>query len=121
MSATAAATYTATTTASTTANIAARSLTVSAAGVNEVYNGTTTATVTLSDDRASGDSLNTSYTSASFADKNVGTGKPVSVSGIAVTGTDASNYTANTTANTTAAITSATVTAIITADNKTYD
>src|SRR5258705_10930526 len=120
MSATAAATYTATTTASTTANIAARSLTVSAAGVNEVYNGTTTATVTLSDDRASGDSLNTSYSSASFADKNVGTSKPVNVSAIAVTGTDAANYTFNTTASATADITRATVTALTTAENKIY-
>src|SRR5206468_9427438 len=121
VSGTDAANYTANTTASTTANITTRSLTVSATGVSKVYDGTTTATVTLSDDRASGDSLNTSYASASFADKNAGTGKPVSVSGIAVTGTDASNYTANTTASTTAAITSATVTALITADNKIYD
>src|SRR5206468_4228212 len=104
-----------------TANITARALAVSATGVNKVYGGTTTATVTLTDDRASGDSLNTSYTNASFADKNVGTGKPVSVSGIAVTGTDASNYTFNPTANTTADITKATVTALITADSKIYD
>jgi hypothetical protein len=39
----------ASTSASSTANITARSLSVSATGVNKVYNGTTSATVTLSD------------------------------------------------------------------------
>jgi hypothetical protein len=42
---------------------------------------------------------------ASFADKNVGNGKAVSVSGISVGGGDASNYSFNATANTTANIT----------------
>src|SRR5206468_1930643 len=89
-----AANYTANTTTSTTANITARSLTVSATGVNRVYDGTTNATVTLSDNRVSGDILSSSYTGASFANKNVGTAKTVSVSGIAITGADAANYTA---------------------------
>ena len=40
--------YTFNTTATTTANITARGLTVSATGVNKVYDGNTTATVTLS-------------------------------------------------------------------------
>src|SRR5204862_33362 len=70
------------TTASTTADITARALTVSAAAVNKVYDATAAATVTLSDDRVSGDILSINYTSATFADKNVGTGKTVSVSGI---------------------------------------
>ena len=74
-------------------------MSVSATGVNKVYDGTTTATVTLADNRVAGDSLSTSYTSASFANKNVGTAKTVSVSGIAVSGADAANYTANTTAS----------------------
>src|SRR5258706_5895084 len=59
-----AANYTANTTASTTADITARSLVVSATGVNKVYDGATNATVTLSDNRVVGDSLNTSYVSA---------------------------------------------------------
>src|SRR5207245_1281271 len=88
----------ASTSAATTANITARTLTVSATGVNKVYDGTTAATVTLSDNRVSGDVLSASYTNAVFANKNVGTGKTVSVSGISVTGTDAGNYTVNTTA-----------------------
>ena len=109
------------TSASTTADITARAVTVSATGVNKVYDGTTTATVTLSDNRVAGDVLTTGYTSAAFADKNVGTGKTVSVSGITVTGTDAGNYTFNTTASTTANITAATVAGSITANSKVYD
>jgi hypothetical protein len=112
----------ASTSASSTADITARTLTVSATGVNKVYDGTTNATVTLSDDRLTGDDLTVSYTTASFADKNAQNGKLVSVSGISVTGTDAGNYTANTEASTVADITAATVTVVgIVAENKVYD
>ena len=100
-----------------TANITARALTVSAAGVNKVYDGTTAATVTLSDNRVSGDVFTSSYANAAFADKNVGSGKTVSVSGISVTGGDSGNYTFNTTATTTANITARPIT--VTADPKT--
>jgi hypothetical protein len=82
-----------------------RTLTVTATGLNKVYDGTTAATVTLSDDMVPGDAVTDSYTSAAFADANVGTAKPVSVSGIGISGGDAGNYTlANTTANTSADI-----------------
>src|SRR5207249_146386 len=84
------------------ATITPATLTVSATGVNKVYDGTTAATVTLSDNRVSGDNLSASYTAATFANKNAGTGKTVSVSGIAITGADAGNYTVNPTAGTTA-------------------
>ena len=97
--------YTFNTTASTTANITAKALTISATGVNKVYDGTTTATVTLIDNRISGDVFTDSYASAAFDTKNVGTGKTVTVSGITINGTDAGNYTFNTTAATTANIT----------------
>jgi hypothetical protein len=50
--------------------------------------------VTLADDRVAGDALTTGYASASFNDKHVGNAKPVSVSGISVSGTDAGNYVA---------------------------
>jgi hypothetical protein len=116
-----AANYSANNTASTTADITVRSLTVSASGVNKVYDGTTSATVTLTDNRVSGDSLSRSYTSASFADPYVGTAKPVSVSGISISGTDAANYSANTTASTSANIAAASVTAVVIANNKIYD
>ena len=89
-----------------TADITARDLTVTAAGVNRAYNGTTTATVTLSSDAILTDTLTLNYTSAAFADKNVGTNKSVAVDGITIGGADAGNYNLlNTTANTTADIT----------------
>src|SRR2546426_11645307 len=46
--------YTFNTTASTTADITARPLTVSAAGANRLYDGTTTATVTLAPNSVGG-------------------------------------------------------------------
>src|SRR5208283_2004087 len=113
--------YTFNTTASTTANITARTLTVTAAGVNKTYDSTTTATVTLSDNRVSGDVLTDSYSVATFAGKNVGTAKAVSVSGISVTGTDSGNYTFNSTASTTANITARSLTVSATGVDKTYD
>jgi hypothetical protein len=105
----------------TTADITARSLTVSATGTNKTYNGLTADTVTLSDNRVPGDVLTTSNTAAAFVDKHVGTGKTVSVTGIAITGTDSANYTSNTTASTTADITPAALMLTATTNSKTYD
>ncbi|MBM4463577.1 MAG: Ig-like domain repeat protein, partial [Chloroflexi bacterium] len=106
----------------TTGVITARALTVSATGVNKVYDGTTGATVTLSDNRVPGDVLILSYGSATFDNKNVGAGKPVSVTGIAVTGADAANYTHNATAAATASIIPKALTVTgITANSKVYD
>lgn len=103
--------------------ITQRALTVSASGQNRVYDGSTVAGVTLADNRLSGDTLTLANAAASFADKNVGTGKAVSVSGISVTGTDAGNYSFNTTASTSADITRASISGVsgITAADKTYD
>jgi len=81
--------------ASTTANITPASLTISAVGVNKVYDGIITATVNLTDNRIAGDVLTTGYTTSTFADKNVGVAKLITVTGITVTGTDAGNYTFN--------------------------
>jgi len=50
---------------------------VSASGNNKVYDGNATATGKLSDNKVSGDVVTDAYTSASFNNKNVGTGKPV--------------------------------------------
>src|SRR5208283_5225102 len=95
------------------------SLTVTATGVNKVYDGTTAATVNLSDNRVTNDVFSDSYTGAAFSpDGNVGTGKTVNVSGVSISGTDAGNYTFNTTASTTANITVASLT--ITATNQTH-
>ena len=62
--------------------------------------GNAVTTVTLTDNRISGDVLTASYTGAAFADKNAGTAKPVNVSGISLSGVDAGNYTCNSTAST---------------------
>src|SRR5204863_7371508 len=83
------------------ADITAKTLTVSATGANKAYDGTTTTTVTLADNRVAGDVLTTSYTSAAFADKNVGTAKAASVNVITLTRTDSRNYTFNTTTSAT--------------------
>ena len=107
----------------TNGTITALSLTVSATGVNKVYDGTAAATVTLSlsNNVVSGDDVTANYASASFANKNVGTGKAVSVSGITLSGDDAGNYTSNTTASTSANITAAADDVTASSDNKTYD
>ena len=93
---------------------------MSATGANKVYDGLTADTVSLGDNRITGDVLTLSNTAASFADKNVANGKAVSVTGINVTGTDAGNYTFNTTAATSANITPATLTYTGTAAGQSY-
>jgi hypothetical protein len=109
-------------TATTTANITPLSLTVSAGGQDKVYDGTTLATVSLSDNRAAGDQLIDSYAGATFADKSVGTGKTVTVSGISIGGPDAGNYTlANTTTTTTANITPLSLSVAASGQNTVYD
>jgi fibronectin-binding autotransporter adhesin len=110
------------TTASTTADITAKALTVGYTATSKTYDGATTATVaSTSADIIGGDTVGFSQT-ASFANKNVGTGKTVSVTGIALTGTDANNYSLqNTTATTSATITAKNLTATFTGANKVYD
>src|SRR5204862_414742 len=110
------------TSASGPGHITARPLTVSATGVNKEYDATASATVTLSDNRIGGDVLTDAYTSASFANKNVGNGKAVSVSGISISGADSGNYhLTNTTASTAANITARDLTVAASGENKQYD
>jgi hypothetical protein len=113
--------YTVNTSTTASANIAARALTVTATGQNKIYDGTTTATVTLGDNRIAGDGLTTAYASANFVDKNVANGKTINVSGISISGTDASNYTANTSTTSSANITARALTITATGQNKVYD
>jgi hypothetical protein len=96
-------------------------LSIDVSAENKVYDGTSDAVVTLSDNRLPGDQLNFTYVSALFSDKNAGTAKAVFVDGIAVEGSDALNYTANTSAETTADITARDLVIGITASDKTYD
>ncbi|KAA3436099.1 YDG domain-containing protein [Rufibacter hautae] len=114
--------YTVNSTATTLASITGRSLTVTASAQNKEYDGNTTATVTLSSNKLGSDIVTTAFTSATFADKNIGT-KAVTVAGITIEGLDAGNYTlVNTTATTTATITAKALTiANAVAGNKVYD
>ena len=113
--------YTVNSSATATADITARPLTITATGIDKQYDGNTAATVTLSDDRVAGDVLTTAYASAQFADADAGTNKPVSVTGISISGPDAGNYTFNTTASTTANIGSKLLTVTATGIDKVYD
>ncbi|HEX3235655.1 MAG TPA: YDG domain-containing protein [Gemmatimonadales bacterium] len=110
------------TSATTSADITTRPLVATATGHDRVYDATTAATVTLGDNRVAGDDITLSYSSANFDTKNVGNGKPVSVSGIGISGADAGNYDpTNSTASTTASITQAALAPHITASDKVYD
>jgi YDG domain/Bacterial Ig-like domain (group 3)/MBG domain (YGX type) len=115
--------YTLTLSVTTTANITARSLTLTAKGVSKIYDGTTNATVTLTDNRVTGDVFTSSYTRAAFTNKNVGTNLLITVSGLAIAGTDSTNYVLSATSATASAnITKAALAVLgVVANNKTYD
>lgn len=72
--------------------IQARLLTPSFTGIDKVYDGGTAAAVSPSDDRVAGDTLSLDY-SAAFVSKAVGSARPITVSGITLSGADAANYT----------------------------
>jgi hypothetical protein len=94
----------------TTADIGKRAITVNATGTDRVYDGTRVDAVSLATTGVlAGDTVAFTGT-GSFADKNVGSAKTVAVTGIAVSGDDAGNYSYNASANTTATITPATLT-----------
>ena len=102
-----------------TADITAAELTADASGVDKVYDGTTAAEVEFgSDDLVDGDEVTFTY-SATFADKNVGTGIDITVEDISLGGADAGNYELqNTTAATAADITVAELTITARDQNK---
>ena len=95
---------------------------------DKTYNGTTAATIDVSNASLTGllandqAALSTAGATGSFADKNVGQNKTVTVNGLALTGLDADNYTFSG-VTTTASITPASISQVsgITANNKTYD
>jgi len=83
-------------------------LTVTATGVNKSFDGTTNATVTLTDNRLTGpsfaaDTFTDASTSASFANIGPANGITVNVTGISISGTGATNYTLTSMTGTTAA------------------
>ena len=124
--------YNLTTVSTDSANISERNLTISGAVANnKVYDGDDIATVDYTsatvNNRAPGEDasdvdLDLSGDSATFNNKNVGTGKAVTVSGVALQGTEASNYTVSQPSGLTANITARGVTISgAVAANKTYD
>ena len=97
-------------------------------GINKVYDGTTTATVNTNNvtfnGLVSGDTLSVTAT-GTFINKNVGSGKTVTITFGSLSGSSVNNYTLNKTSSqtsTTATISAKTVTVSgITANTKTYD
>ena len=109
-----------------TANITPASLTVSGVSAsNKVYDATTTAALsgTAAVTALAGDTVTVGGTgSGNFANKNVGNGKAVTVTGYTLGGADAGNYTVVQPTGLTANITPASVTVTgVTANNKVYD
>jgi trimeric autotransporter adhesin len=109
-----------------TANITPASLTVTGVGANnKVYDATTAATLngTASVAALAGDAVTLGGTgSGTFANKNVGNGKAVTVTGYTLSGADAGNYTVVQPTGVTANITPASVTVTgVGASNKVYD
>jgi filamentous hemagglutinin family protein len=109
-----------------TATISKANLAVSGvSAANKTYDGTTAATLTgtAAVSAISGDVVAVGGAgTGTFADKNVGTGKAVTVTGYTLSGTDAGNYTIVQPTGLTANVSKAnlTVTGVTTA-NKTYD
>ena len=101
-----------------------KTVTANATANNREYNGTTSASGSVSlEGVVSGDQVSTTYTAASFANKNVESDKTVTFNGIALTGNSKDNYTlSNTTATATANISVRELTlSDFAADNKVYD
>ncbi|PFH12288.1 filamentous hemagglutinin family protein [Collimonas sp. PA-H2] len=100
-----------------------QSVTVTASGVNKVYDASTSGSAILTGSGLiGGDKVSFTDTSANFGDKNAGTGKTLTVSGIGAGGADAGNYLlSNATASTTADITPLAITVAAIGANKTYD
>ena len=103
------------------ATIRPRPLAVRAQGVDKIYDGNTNANVTLGDNRVEGDKLDLRYARASFADSNAGSGKTVTVAGIAAGGADAGNYVADADAVTTASVSRAPLAITASPDSKAFD
>src|SRR6185436_3099949 len=105
--------------------VAPKSLAPSITATSKVYDGATAATIatrTLSGVVGS-DNVSLSGGTATFANKNVGTAKTVTATGLSLSGTAAGNYQlASTSASTTANITATGLTVSgVTANNKVYD
>src|SRR6185436_16703826 len=89
---------------------------------NKLYDATASATIGCTLTGVVGSDIVSCSGTGSFDTANVGTGKTVTSSNLALSGAAASNYALSVTdATTTATISAATLTPAITATNKTYD
>jgi hypothetical protein len=113
--------YTANSSAGAFANITRADLSINVTATDKVYDSTRTAAVALLVVPLTGDEVDLSYVSADFADKNAGTGKTVSVSGIIASGADAGNYSISTVGTTTADIAAAPLAVSVLGGSKSYD
>ncbi|WP_066504738.1 YDG domain-containing protein [Rufibacter sp. DG15C] len=84
--------YISPTTANVNIKITPKALTITATGPTRVYDGTDIAVLNLTDNRINADDITITYTSAKFNNKNVGTNKPITIAGLAISGTKAANY-----------------------------
>jgi trimeric autotransporter adhesin len=98
-----AANYQASSSTTVTVNITPRTLNAGVTGADKVYDGTTGASVTITDNRISGDTLTLAATGASFAGADAGSNVGLTVSGITLAGADAGNYVLGTSLLTTSA------------------
>jgi hypothetical protein len=104
------------------ASIAQRTIAVAASGTDKIYDGNVADQVTLSSTGVvAGDAVTLADTLSTFGDKNVGSGKTVTVSGITLGGADAANYSSNTSTTTLASITPKAAIVTATGVNKVYD
>jgi len=108
-----------------TANITSASLTISGlTASNKVYDTNTSATISNAGSLSgviSGDTVNVSNGNVSFADKNAGSGKTVTVTGKTLAGADAGNYVLIQPTGLTANITKANLTVTAIDEAKQYD
>ncbi len=107
---------------SITADITPAAIGFSATAQDKIYDallGATLANVAITP--LGSDQLTLNPGTASFADKNVGTAKPVTIRGASLSGPDAGNYTVIAPTGLTASITPATLTFSATAQSRSYD
>ena len=109
-------------------NVSPKNLTIAGASAqNKAYDGSTNAIVSFAGATLSGVvsgdtvSINTAGYNAAFGNKNVGTGKSVSVTGVALTGADAGNYSLTQPSGLVANVTAKSITRVVHAANKAYD
>jgi len=114
--------YTLSLSATAVADILKKALTGTITANSKTYDGTIGATGSVSlTGVVSGDTVGTTGSVFTFADKNAGTGKTVSVTGTTLTGADAANYSFTLSGNAIADIFKKALTGTVTVNNKTYD